>query len=61
MLIQELRVDLPGDDTDDSVLRARDAQEGRAYAARTAGADPEDAAAVAVEIAAGAPKENGQK
>jgi predicted PurR-regulated permease PerM len=55
MLIEELRVDLPGDDTDDTVQRARDAREERVYAARTAGADPEEAAAVAVEIAAKTP------
>jgi hypothetical protein len=55
MLIEELRVELPGDDTDDTVLRARDARMERVYAARTAGADPEEAAAVAVEMAAETP------
>ena len=51
MLIEELRVDLPGDDTDDPHLRARDARAERAYARETAGASPVEAAAVATEIA----------
>jgi predicted PurR-regulated permease PerM len=51
MLIEELRVDLPGDDTDDPRLRARDARAERAYARETAGASPVEAAAVATEIA----------
>jgi putative heme transporter len=55
VLIEELRVDLPGDNTDDAVLRARDAREERSYAARTVGADAKEAAAVAVEIAAETP------
>src|ERR1022692_1013394 len=51
MLVEELRVDLPGDDTDDPHLRARDARAERTYARETAGASPEEAAAVATEIA----------
>lgn len=51
MLIEELRVDMPGDDTDDPGLRARDARAERTYARETAGASPEEAAAVATEIA----------
>jgi len=51
MLIEELRVDLPGDDTDDPQLRARDARAERTYARETAGASPEQAAAVATDIA----------
>jgi putative heme transporter len=51
MLIEELRVELPGDDTDDRRLRARDAQAERLYARETAGASAEQAAAVALEIA----------
>jgi putative heme transporter len=51
MLIEELRVDLPGDDTDDPRERARDARAERTYARETAGASPEEAAAVATEIA----------
>jgi predicted PurR-regulated permease PerM len=61
VLIEELRVDLPGDDTDDRVLRARDAQVERVYAARTVGADPEEAAAVAVAIAAETPTTDAPK
>jgi hypothetical protein len=51
MLIAELRVELPGDDTDDPTLRARDAQAERDYARESAGASPEEAAAVATTIA----------
>ena len=52
MLVEELRLDLPGDDTDDPRLRARDARAEWAYARETAGASPSEAAAVATEIAA---------
>ncbi len=51
MIIEELRVELPGDDTDDSALRARDARAEKVYEELTAGAAPEAAAAVAVEVA----------
>jgi predicted PurR-regulated permease PerM len=51
MLIDELRVDLPGDDTDDRKLRARDARAERTYARESSGASPEEAAAVATTIA----------
>jgi predicted PurR-regulated permease PerM len=51
MLVEELRLDLPGDDTDDPRLRARDARAEWAYARETAGASPAEAAAVATEIA----------
>jgi predicted PurR-regulated permease PerM len=51
MLIEELRVDLPGDDTDDRKLRARDARAERIYERESAGATPEEAAAVATDIA----------
>jgi predicted PurR-regulated permease PerM len=51
MLIEELRVELPGDDSDDQRLRARDARAERIYARETAGASPQEAAAVAIEIA----------
>jgi hypothetical protein len=51
MLVEELRVDMPGDDTDDPRLRARDARAEKIYARATAGASPEEAAAVATEIA----------
>jgi predicted PurR-regulated permease PerM len=51
MLVEELRVDLPGDNTDDPKLRARDARAERTYDRETAGASPEEAAAVATELA----------
>jgi predicted PurR-regulated permease PerM len=51
MLVEELRVDLPGDNTDDPKLRARDARAERTYARETAGASPEEAAAVATDLA----------
>jgi len=51
MLIEELRVDLPGDDTDDPKLRARDARAERKFQKESAGATPEEAAAVATDIA----------
>lgn len=50
MVIDEMRVELPGDATDDSVMRAEDAREERAYEAETDGEPPEEAAAVAVEM-----------
>src|SRR6185369_16250168 len=40
MLIEELRVELPGDDTDDRRLRARDARAEQTYERETAGATP---------------------
>jgi predicted PurR-regulated permease PerM len=51
MLIEELRVDLPGDDTDDRKLRARDARAERKFERESAGATPEEAATVATDIA----------
>jgi hypothetical protein len=51
MLVEELRVDLPGDNTDDPKLRARDARAERTYDRETAGASPEEAAAVATDLA----------
>ena len=51
MLIEELRLDLPGDDTDDSALRQRDATAEQAYAKQSAGASPEEAGTVAIRIA----------
>lgn len=51
MILEELRVELPGDDSDDSALRARDARAEKVYEELTHGADPEVAAAVAVEVA----------
>ena len=51
MLMEELRLDLPGDDTDDSALKQRDAQAEQAYAKQSAGASPEEAGTVAIRIA----------
>jgi predicted PurR-regulated permease PerM len=51
MLVEELRVDLPGDDSDDRGVRARDARAERTYEKESAGASPEEAATVAISIA----------
>lgn len=51
MILTELRVSLPGDDTDDTELRARDERAEHDFAERAAGAPPEQAAAVATEMA----------
>ena len=51
MFIEELRLDLPGDDTDNSALKQRDAKAERAYAKQSAGASPEEAGSVAIRIA----------
>jgi putative heme transporter len=51
MLIEELRLELPGDDTDDRVVRVRDARAERTYARASAGASPAEAAVVATTIA----------
>jgi predicted PurR-regulated permease PerM len=50
MLIEELRIDLPGEDTDDSGLRAEDARAELEYEQRVQGVPAEAAAAIAVEI-----------
>jgi predicted PurR-regulated permease PerM len=50
MLIEELRVALPGESVDDSAVRARDAQAEQEYSERAAGVPAERAAAIAVEI-----------
>jgi predicted PurR-regulated permease PerM len=51
MIFEELRLELPGDDTDDRILRARDARAERTYEKESAGASPEEAATVATSIA----------
>ena len=51
MIIEELRVELPGDNTDDPEIRARDARAERAYARETKGASAVEAAVVATDIA----------
>ena len=50
MLVEELRVDLPGESVNDSAQRARDASAEQEYEARTEGVPATDAAAIAVEI-----------
>jgi len=50
MLVEELRVDLPGESVNDAAQRARDASAEREYEARTDGVPATDAAAIAVEI-----------
>jgi predicted PurR-regulated permease PerM len=59
MIVEELRLELPGEDVDTGPLRARDAVVEEAYVARTHGAPVERAAAVATEIAerSGEPQE----
>ena len=52
MVVEELRFELPGEDADDTELRARDASGERAFERRAAGAPAEEAAAIASEIAA---------
>jgi predicted PurR-regulated permease PerM len=51
MLVAELRLDLPGEDIDDSELRASDAKAERDYERRVEGVPAGEAAAIAVEIA----------
>lgn len=51
MIARELRVEMPGDDSDDGKLRARDRVAEQAYAERSAGADPVRAVAIASEMA----------
>jgi predicted PurR-regulated permease PerM len=50
MLIEELRVDLPGEEVDDSKLRARDELAEEEYERRAEGVPAQQAAAIAVEI-----------
>jgi len=50
MLIEELRIDLPGEDIDDTAARSEDARGAREYDRRTAGVPAAEAAAIAVEI-----------
>jgi predicted PurR-regulated permease PerM len=52
MLVTELRVELPGDDTPDEDLREQDQRVEETYQALSAGASAQEAAAIAVELAA---------
>lgn len=51
MLAEELRLELPGDDSDNSGLRARDEIAEQDYAAKSAGATPQEAGVMATGIA----------
>jgi predicted PurR-regulated permease PerM len=51
MLAEELRLEMPGDDTDNSDLRARDQAAERDYASQSAGTTPQEAGAMATGIA----------
>jgi predicted PurR-regulated permease PerM len=51
MLIEELRIDLPGEEIDDSKVRARDERSEEEYERRAEGIPAKQAAAIAVEIA----------
>jgi predicted PurR-regulated permease PerM len=53
MLVEELRVDLPGENVDDAAQRARDLRSEREYETRTDGQPATAAAAIAVEISEG--------
>ncbi len=60
MLVEELRVELPGEQVDDTKLRARDDRAEREYEQRTEGVPAKLAAAIAVEIAEGRRDEDGR-
>jgi len=51
MMVKELRVDLPGDDSDDRSARARDARTEAAYELMSAGATAPDAGQIAKTLA----------
>jgi hypothetical protein len=51
MMVEELRVELPGDDSEHPKVLARDARGEEDFARRAAGAPPIEAAAIATEIA----------
>ncbi len=51
MLVEELRIDLPGEQVDDSAVRARDDCAEQEYVRRADGVPAEQAAAIAVSIA----------
>lgn len=51
MLVEELRIELPGEDVDDEECRVRDERAEREFARRAAGEPAEKAAAIATDIA----------
>ena len=59
MLVEELRVDLPGEEVDDGTLREKDERAEEEYERRAEGEPAQRAAAIAVEIADERRKEEG--
>jgi len=59
MLVRELRVELPGEEGSDDVVRARDARAEAEYERRVEGVPAEQAAAVAVEMSEDRQEEEG--
>jgi predicted PurR-regulated permease PerM len=59
MLVEELRVDLPGEEVDDGALREKDERAEEEYERRAEGEPAQRAAAIAVEIADERRKEEG--
>jgi len=51
MIVREMRIAMPGDDTDEQALRARDQVAEETYELRSAGAPPEEAGVIATELA----------
>ncbi|HEY8142955.1 MAG TPA: AI-2E family transporter [Kofleriaceae bacterium] len=51
MIVREMRVEMPGDDTDDQELRRRDEHAEAAYERLSAGAPAQDAAVIASKLA----------
>lgn len=60
MIVEQLRVELPGEDLDTTRVRARDAVVEQRYIARTRGAPAEEAAGVATEIAEASRRAEGE-
>ena len=61
MLLEELRVELPGESIDDGELRARDERAEREYERRADGIPAEQAAAIAVEMSEERRREHGDE
>jgi predicted PurR-regulated permease PerM len=61
MLVEELRVELPGEEIDDGDLRARDEKAEEEYERRADGVPAEKAAAIAVEISEDRIQEEGDR
>ena len=51
MVVEELRLELPGEDVDDSSVRAKDAEAEAEFESRAAGVPAQEAATIAAEIA----------